>query len=282
MRSIIVIIAVLSLASSASAQHCVRFGQRVAIKSPVQYQQVIAQPVVAQYQQPYQQQPIVIQNNYPPVGVGVGTTQYGYAQQQVAYASQPQLYSLDPTAVLREAARLTERAQDLADKGLGTYERISAVALTQQTVQQSLVSSPQPQQAPQAVRAGGSQSICITPDGLGGYKITLVDQPQAEAPAPAPPQSQSDPAGSSTPGIEQRFASIVSRSCTGCHNFGKASGGLSLVDGNGALPPLTDAQVAKVLDEVESGRMPKDAAPLSDDDVALMRTYFALSRGGER
>ena len=72
---------------------------------------------------------------------------------------------------------------------------------------------------------------------------------------------------------------------SGCHQGSKPKGGFSLIDAEPALaggesgaaivPGKPDEELAARLHLGQRAEMPKDAAPLSADDVALLRRWIA-------
>jgi mono/diheme cytochrome c family protein len=158
---------------------------------------VVAAPII-------QQPPISIINNYAPGNGAAATLIAPQGGSVYGLATAVQAYSLDPAAVLRQAAELTKGAQQLADQGLKGYGQTAALALTLQASQP-------------AIQAAVVQPIASPPQTL---QIELRDgkwqvvQPQAStppAPAADPPQR---PASVASPA---RGFPLVNKHCGKCH-----------------------------------------------------------------
>jgi mono/diheme cytochrome c family protein len=160
-----------------------------------------------------------------------------------------QAYSLDPAAVLRQAAELTRGAQQLAQQGLQGYGQTAALALTLQASQPAIQAAiVQPVQQP-------PQTLQIE---LRDGKWQIV-QPQAStppAPAQDPPQR---PASAVSPA---RGFPLVNKHCGKCHGIDIAApkGGVYL-GGEEQDCKVSLSAVAAVL----SGSMPP-GSQLSQED----------------
>jgi len=204
---------------------------------------VVAAPVVAA-------PPISIINNYAPGNGAAATLIAPQGGSVYGLSTAVQAYSLDPAAVLRQAAELTKGAQQLADQGLRGYGQTAALALTLQASQPAL-------------QAAVVQPIASPPQTL---QIELRDgkwqivQPTASStpPAPAsdPPQR---PASAVSPA---RGFSLVNKHCGKCHGVDIAApkGGIYL-GGEEVDCKINLSAIGAVL----SGRMPP-GSQLSQED----------------
>ena len=151
-----------------------------------------------------------------------------------------QAYSLDPAAVLRQAAELTRGAQQLADQGLKGYGQTAALALTLQASQpaiQAAVVQPiqQPPQTFQIELRDGKWQIVQPTDST---------RPEPVADSPQRPASVAKPA---------RGFPLTIKHCGKCHGTDLASpkGGVYL-GGEEQDCKINLSAIAAVL----SGRMP--------------------------
>lgn len=247
----------------------------------------VAAPVV--YPQPLLAAPLA----YPQQLVapaGLAGTVYGYAAQPIAQPLQANPYRLDPGEMLRDAARLTESAQSLAGRSLDVYQRfgVDALAIQAETEQlrarAALIDATRPQSPAalttdhgQAQRLSvGGASICVEPDGRGGFLIRVV--PAGDSPATESiPQPQPPSAATSDDQVPEGVRTLAAR-CASCHTGDTAKGGLQLFADANTLNPI-DAETAQaILTEALTGRMPPttDASgaalsPLTERELATLR-----------
>lgn len=231
--------------SSCFRGHCV---QKAAI-----VEKVIVDPI---YQAPAA--PIVIQNNYPP-SANLGSTIYGYEAQNYGYNP----FQVDPSEILREAARLTETSQKLTQEGLNVYQALGQDALAhaalsdQLRARAELIKATEPanlvQQYRQQQVQQSSQTIVLKPDGKGGYTVSL-----ASAATDIAEETQPVSAG----------LSVLSAKCAQCHTGGESKGGFAMFAPDGSLVDLTDIQKTKIVSLASNGLMPPPpAAQLSDGEL---------------
>lgn len=233
--------------------------------------------------QPYAA-PIIVQNNYPPVPATIQSV-YGYSYapgQALPQALGYNPFQADPSEILREAARLTDRSQNLASESLQVYQRLGTDALGQAglvaqlqaraaliesskpvvTQEQSLeVRTSSAGSQPQAQTAGGM--ICLVPDGRGGYRIV-----QGGDAAPSPAE-----------GLEG--VKVLQTRCASCHTGSGSQGGFKMFEDDGSMVQFNQDQKAKILSLTKFGVMPpaQDAAgnsipQLSDVEVAAIQLLF--------
>lgn len=238
--------------------------------------QAFVQPVVA-----YQQQaaPIVIQNNFPAANAQ-GSTLYGYTQ--------PQVYNpfvVDPNTLLREAAALTSASQKLTADALGLYDRLGSDALTYAAQNDQLraraellrSSLPLTEGNAAALTAGSqSQSITLTPDGKGGWKVDVnsttsgattgnqqtAPQPHGDTPTPPVPTSA---------GLD-----VLQARCAKCHTGSNSKGDFVMFDDSGVFnPAMSNFDKEKIISVSNSGLMPpKPAAILTETELAAVITFL--------
>ena len=241
----------------------------------------------AVFAQPYvPSAPIIVQNNYPPVPATIQSV-YGYSYgpgqalpQQLGYNP----FQVDPNQLLREAARLTDRSQNLASESLQVYQRLGTDALGQAglvaqlqaraaliesskpVVTQELRSEIRTSSAGEQPQAQVDQSgmICLVPDGRGGYRIVQGGVPSLLAGEAA-----------------SEGVSVLQSRCAACHTGSGSQGGFRLFDDAGQLVNLTNEQKQKVVNLTRQGVMPPqaDAAgnaipELSDVEMAAIQLLF--------
>jgi len=250
--------------------------------------QLVAAPQVA-----YPATPIIVQNNYPAAPIGIGSTVYGYADPATA-ALQAAPYRVDPAQILREAARLTDGSQALTREALTVYRELGTDALGVAAqaellrAQAALIEATKPDPLPtgglvpsqlrsqtaQRLVSGG-QTICITPDGAGGFSIRV--EPGAltaeELPSPAPATDAAASTDDVPPGVR-----VLQSRCASCHTGAAAKGGLILFTDPETFAGVDRATADRILDSVRSGAMPPptNAAgaalqPLSDVELAQLQ-----------
>lgn len=234
--------------------------------------------------QPYTTGPIIVQNNYPPIPATIQSV-YGYSfgpgqglPQQLGYNP----FQVDPNELLREAARLTDRSQNLASESLQIYQRLGTDALgqaglvAQLQARTALLESSKPvitqeqrlevrsssAGEPQAQTAG--EMICLVPDGQGGYRI-VQGQPPSE------PASAADSEG----------VKVLQSRCAACHTGAGSQGGFKLFNDDGSMVDLSSEQRAKILSLTKFGVMPpaqdgagNAIAELSDVEQAAIQLLW--------
>lgn len=246
---------------------------------------------------------ITVQNNFNAFPNNLGTTLYGYAAYPTAAnpaspftAPSPYSpYTIDPGSMMREAQRMADRAGDLHGQAVSSYERLGTLALTtgsqadtiraqteQLRAQAELIraSTPPPaaQQStliaplsapalgaqPQVQRlTSGTQSICITPDGSGGFRITLDDgsgHQQLAAPA-------GQPVGPEQGSIARGIA-ILQTHCASCHTGDSSKGKFIMFDDIGLTKDAIN-QLDRIFERASNTTMPPDPLPkLTDREIA--------------
>jgi hypothetical protein len=131
-RAIVFCVVVLIAADAWACSRCGLFGSRCRFVSQHhEVAAVVAAPIV-------QQPPISIINNYAPGNGAAATLIAPQGGSVYGLSTAVQAYSLDPAAVLRQAAELTKGAQQLADQGLRGYGQTAALALTLQASQPAI------------------------------------------------------------------------------------------------------------------------------------------------
>jgi mono/diheme cytochrome c family protein len=242
-----------------------------------QHQQVLhAQPLVA-YPQPIITAPYAYQAAQLVAPAGLAGTVYGYQAEPQPLRANP--YQLDPGAMLREAARLTDSSQALTAQSLKVYERfgVDALAITAQNEQlrarAALIDATAPGALPltqrpaqaqaQSINAGGA-TICIEPDGSGGFVIRV--QPTADAAAGPVPPTPETPAEEPTVNVLPAPPAVtadlpegvrtLSTRCASCHTGADAKGGLALFADAHTLNAIDEPLAEKILSEALAGRMP--------------------------
>ena len=113
-----------------SCQRCGLFGRRCQFSQQVHHVQHVAQVVaVPAYVAPVASPEVLVVNNQ--YAAPNGAAAFLAPQGQTVYGLQAaaQAYTLDPSAVLRQAAELTKGAQQLAGQGLSGYQQTATVAL---------------------------------------------------------------------------------------------------------------------------------------------------------
>jgi mono/diheme cytochrome c family protein len=252
--------------------------------------QVIAAPQIA-----YPAAPIIVQNNYPAAPIGIGSTVYGYADPATA-ALQAAPYRVDPAQILREAARLTDGSQQLTREALTVYRELGTDALGVAAqaellrAQAALIEATKPDPlptgglvpaqlqtgSPQRLVSGG-QTICITPDGAGGFSIRVEPGTSASTPEQLPAPAATHDAAAATDEVPPGVRVLQSR-CAACHTGAAAKGGLVLFTDPETFAGVDRATADRILESVRSGAMPppKNAAgealqPLTDVELAQLQ-----------
>lgn len=239
---------------------------------------------------------ITVQNNFNAFPANLGTTLYGYAAYPTGAnpaspftaPSQYSPYTLDPGAMMREAQRMADRAGDLHGQAVTSYERLGTLALqtgsqadtiraqTEQlraqaelirastpppAAQPSTLIAPLSAPAPQVQRlTSGTQSICITPDGAGGFRITLDDGSGHQ-------QQQATPVGPAADQISRGIA-IMQTHCASCHTGQQSKGDFIMFDEVGLTPDAIN-KLDRIYERASNTTMPPDPLPkLSDRELA--------------
>ena len=242
-RAIVFCVVALVASDVMACSRCGLFGNRCRFVSQHhEVAAVVAAPIV-------QQPPISIINNYAPGNGAAATLIAPQGGSVYGLSTAVQAYSLDPAAVLRQAAELTKGAQQLADQGLRGYGQTAALALTLQASQP-------------AIQAAVVQPIASPPQTLqielrdGKWQIVQPTASTPPAPASDPPQR---PASAVAPA---RGFPLTTKHCGKCHGTDIASpkGGVYL-GGEEQDCKVSLSAVAAVL----SGRMPP-GSQLSQED----------------
>lgn len=246
---------------------------------------VYAAPVLAQ---PYAYAPALVA---PATQAG---TVYGYAAEPLR--ANP--YQIDPAQIVREAARLADGSQALARQSLEVYSRFGtdtlgiAAETEQLRARAALIEATRPaagglvapiraESRAQSITAGGA-TICIEPDGAGGFTIR-VSPPAATAPEPPSSSSSPHPAPAEpidTPAagdVPEGVRTLAAR-CASCHTAPDAKGGLALFADANTLNPIDETLAKSILSQALAGTMPPttDSAgrpldPLTDREIATLR-----------
>lgn len=226
-----------------------RFGQH-----HVQAVEAVVAPIV--------QPPVVsIINNYPAGNGAAATLLAPQGGTVYGLSTAVQAYSLDPAAVLRQAAQLTQGAQQLARDGLEGYGKTAALALT--------LSASQP-----AIQAVVAQPVVQQPQSL---TLKLVDgrwvidspaqpQPQANTAPDAPKAPQTFPDGSA--GL------LVRKHCATCHGSSLAAPKASLFIDAGIS--LDCESLVKSINRVSKGEMPPGGGLSLEDRLAVIQDLNKL------
>lgn len=266
----VVVAAICAMPSDAEAcSRCGLFGNRCKFVSHVAVAPVaiIKQPEV-----------FVIQNNYPAANGAAFLAQQGGAV--YGFNGAAQAYTLDPAAVLRQAADLARGAQSLAQVGLDGYNVSAGLALQLNAqVQEPLAKGAaaaavlnaaglsQPSQATQ-------QAIRLYRDGSGRWQVENLEAAAVSAKVEA--QTQPVPVPVADP---NSVGVTVAAKCSQCHGLSLAEpkGGLYLDRGHS----IDCRQSLKAISAVMSGKMPKGQALTAEERTALVNELVALGKAGE-
>ena len=258
------------------------FRRQQAVCHPHQQRRVVVDNVVEVQQAAYvpQAAPIIVQNNFPPVPATVSSI-YGYQSHAQGLNYNP--FQVDPSEILREAARLTDRSQNLTSESLRVYQQLGTDALGQAGLvaqlqartalieasrpvvveSQSVSVQTQSHTAPQAL-VGSSQVICLVPNGDGTYRIQVGEGSQASLPEE---------------GVSEG-AQILMNKCVGCHSGPDAEAGFVMSDDQG-LVAFNPEQRTKILTSIKLNAMPpttnsagEPLPELSDTEVAAIQLYL--------
>ncbi len=217
---------------------------------------------------PVQTAPIVIQNNYPAPLAAQGGTVYGYNQVSSGYNP----FSVDPAAILRDAARLAEGQQEVTREFMGVYEKVSTDALRlsaindQLRARAELIESTNPNQSTSTLTT--NQTITLTPDGRGNFSLSVgQQQPQQQQP------SLTEPHGVKFDASEG--LSVMENKCAACHTGSGSEGGFMMFLDSGE-PATLDAEARKkIIAETNLGTMPKKPAePLTAEEFIAIREHL--------
>lgn len=236
---------------------------------------------------------IVVQNNYNGAPLNLGSTIYGYAADPLRSPLASNPYQVDPGSVLREAARLADRSAALTSETVTAYQTLGTLALqsgaqadtiraqteqlraqaeliraaTPQAIQAAPILAPQVQQVQRLT--SGSQTICIEPDGRGGFSIR-VEGSQAEA--THAPEAEVDSSNSVPLGVR-----VLQQRCASCHNESNAKGELSLFSADlSTLSAIDEDLAARILDRTQAGSMPPQPEPeLTRRELAALELLLA-------
>jgi len=215
---------------------------------------------------------LVVQNNFnAPNGAAAFLAPQGNSVYGLAQAAQP--YSLDPSAVLRQAAELTKGAQQLAQQGLNGYNQTASLALTlqasQPAIQAAALTAPQQLSTSKPV----SQTITLSQNASGKWVVEAgtSDGGASTQPATSPPPSTPAPEIAPSAG-----PSLVAKHCASCHGLDKAApkGGLFYDAGN----KLECWPSLKAIQSVMSGKMPKGVQLTPEEKGELIRELATLGQ----
>ena len=228
-------------------------------------------------------------------------TVYGYQSQPLAQQLQANPYHVDPAQMLRDAARFADSSQALAQRSLDVYQRIGVDALAiraeseQLRARAALIEATRPQSPVGQLVAGGSgqaqhltaggASICVEPDGSGGFVIRIVPTSPATAPQPPAAADQVEPIDppAATTDVPEGVHTLAAR-CASCHTGATAKGGVELFADASTLNAIDGDLAKRILAEALAGTMPPktDAAgqplpELTDREVATLRLLLEES-----
>jgi len=104
----------------------------------------------------------------------------------------------------------------------------------------------------------------------------------AAADTGARPTATSAPAASDAPSFSQDVLPILEANCTRCHGSSRQSDGLAmntytaLLEGSttGAVVTPSDAAGSKLVEVISNGRMPKNATPLTAEEIQLISDWI--------
>jgi len=245
------VVLLLLVSDAAACGRCGLFGNRCKFAAA----HVVAAPLVVKAPEV-----LVIQNAFAqPNGLALlanqGTTAYGL---QAA----AQAYTLDPAAVLRQAAELTRGAQSLAADGLNGFSSTASLALQLNSPANDALAKGTA--AALVLQSAGlnqpgasqSQSLRIARDASGRWQV------QHEEPAKAVQALE-------RPTAEIAGDSLIKAKCAQCHGttLSEPKGGLYLDAG----APLDCAAALKSIDAVLSGRMPKGQQLSAEEVTGLVK-----------
>lgn len=267
-------------ADASACQRCGFLGRRCAFAQQQVHhahhvQQVaFVQPYVAAAASP---EVLVVNNQYAaPNGAAAflapqGNTVYGL---QAA----AQAYTLDPTAVLRQAAELTKGAQQLAGQGLSGYQQTASVALqlnagTNDTIARGIAASSILQSAGLTTSSGQNQTQALRVYNENGqWKVEQGESVVARITSSVRSQS-SHPAASVADAAAGQ--SLVKQHCSKCHGLQMSEPKAGLFFDSGHVlecgPAL--ASVRAIMD----GSMPKGQQLPADIREGLVKELLALT-----
>lgn len=214
-------------------------------------------------------QTIVLQNNYTaPNGAAALIAPQGGTVYGLQAAAAP--YRLDPDAVLRQAAELTRGAQQLAATGLQGYSQTASLALTlsasQPAIQAAAIT------APLAVQQSRQQTMTLTQQADGTWKVTAADAAASE-PAVAP-AAKDEGQPTREPAALGSVGTLVQKHCGSCHGLQRSDpkGGLYYDLGH----QLDCRSAMSAVKAVSSGKMPKGVALSPEDRAGLIAELSQL------
>lgn len=220
---------------------------------------------------------LVVNNQYASPN---GAAAFLAPQGQTVYGLQAaaQAYTLDPTAVLRQAAELTKGAQSLASQGLSGYNQTASVALqlnagTNDTIARGIAASSILQSAGLTAPSGQSQTQALRIYSENGqWKVDQGEQVAAQIAAKIQRQTADSPAAASV------GQSLVSQHCGKCHGLqlSEPKAGLFFDTGHQLNCKPSLAAVRAVM----SGTMPKGQQLPVDVRESLVKELLSLTPEG--
>lgn len=249
----------LALACDASAcSRCGLFGNRCKFVSSH-----VAVAPVAVIKQP---EVFVVQNNYPAAnGAAALLSQQGNSL--YGFQGAAQAYTLDPAAVLRQAADLARGAQQLAQSGVDGFNSSASLALqlnahSNEPLARGTAAAMVLNAAglnPQAITAP-SQALRLYRDANGKWQVDNADPAAITARVEygGTKQAQNTTAPAETPAVPPDASAVgatVAAKCAQCHGLAKSepAAGLYLDVGHG----IDCKQALKSIQAIMSGKMPK-------------------------
>lgn len=268
----------LLLSDAEACQRCGLFGRRCQFAQVQQVHHVqqvaFAAPYVAAAASP---EVLVVNNQYAsPNGAAAflapqGNTVYGL---QAA----AQAYTLDLSAVLRQAAELTKGAQQLAGQGLSGYNQTASVALqlnagTNDTIARGIAASSILQSAGLSAASSQNQTQALRIYSENGqWKVDQGEQVAAQITAKI--QQQTADATAAVSGGQ----SLIAQHCGKCHGLqmSEPKAGLFFDAGHqlGCKPSLAAVRA------VMSGAMPKGQQLPADIRESLVKELLSLTPEG--
>lgn len=252
---------------------CGFLGRRCTVQQVHHVQQVAyVAPYVAPVASP---EVLVVNNQYAaPNGAAAFLAPQGNTVYGLQAASQA--YTLDPTAILRQAAELTKGAQLLAGQGFSGYTQIGTTALqlnagANDTIARGIAASSILQSAGLSgpTAENQTQAMRIYRDQSGQWKVEQGEQVTAQITAKIQQQQPNSPAAIA--GSE----SLVSQYCAKCHGLqmSEPKAGLFFDAGHqlNCKPSLAAVRA------VSSGTMPKGQQLSAEVRESLIKELLALT-----
>lgn len=225
-RVIIALLLTLVTANAFACGRCGLFGNRCKFSSHVAVAPlVVKQPEV-----------FVVQNNYPQPNGAALLAQQGSAVYGLQGAAQA--YTLDPAAVLRQAADLARGAQQLAKDGVDGFNSSASLAMqlnasTNDALAKGTAAALVLQAAGLNQPSTTSQAIKLSKDASGKWQVNNTQPP-----------------------AQLNTSSMLTKKCGTCHGLDKAEPAGSLyLDGSQKMDCKSALKAIKM---VMSGEMPKD------------------------